>query len=236
MQQILLATDLDGTLVGNDQTLKTLNKYLLKLREEGLLRLVYATGRSLHKYKILEQEKTLLKPDALVTAVGTEVYLGEEPATDWPEVHGWDRKELLAKLDSIHGLVKQPATEQRPYKISYFLKNPNMLTVVRQCLSDMRVDILYSHELYLDILPKGINKGTSLLFLASVGEFQLGDLIACGDSANDIDMLAVSKAIVVGNANDELLEWVEQNPRHSAYLASAQYAAGILEGLQYFQH
>ena len=71
--------------------------------------------------------------------------------------------------------------------------------------------------------------------------------MACGDSGNDITMLGGrNRAIVVGNAQPDLVAWVaEQRQREqqsaagcngAARLFSAQQhrAAGILEGLESF--
>lgn len=40
---------------------------------------------------------------------------------------------------------------------------------------------------------------------------------------------------IVGNARKELLQWHQDNLEDDRYLAQAQYAAGIIEGLKYFE-
>ena len=238
MQQILLATDIDGTLVGDDDALSSLNKLLSELREKGSIKLAYVTGRSLMSYRKLKTEKDLLTPDALITAVGTEIYQNEINLFDnWPTASGWDRDSVVKILDNISGLTKQPKSEQRPFKVSFYVKdNPKVVDLVRHKLSDMYVDVLYSHQLYLDILPRDINKGSALSYLSSLWDIDNNNIIACGDSANDIDMLNVSKAIIVANTKQELLEWVTtREDSQNIYLAKQAYASGIVEGLKYFK-
>ncbi|HCF29166.1 MAG TPA: sucrose-phosphate phosphatase, partial [Cyanobacteria bacterium UBA11049] len=70
MTQFLFVTDLDNTLVGDDQALVELNRKLSQHRQEYGTKIVYATGRSPTLYRELQQEKQLLQPDALVAAVG----------------------------------------------------------------------------------------------------------------------------------------------------------------------
>jgi hydroxymethylpyrimidine pyrophosphatase-like HAD family hydrolase len=68
----LFVTDLDNTLVGDDEALKELNQQLAQHRQEYGTKIVYATGRSRSIYHDLKAEKQLLDPDALIAAVGTE--------------------------------------------------------------------------------------------------------------------------------------------------------------------
>ena len=70
----LFVTDLDNTLVGDDAALLKLNEQLANHRQRYHSKIVYATGRSLYLYRLLAEDKSLLAPDALITAVGTEMY------------------------------------------------------------------------------------------------------------------------------------------------------------------
>ncbi|NCU37814.1 sucrose-phosphate phosphatase [Candidatus Saccharibacteria bacterium] len=239
MNEILVATDLDGTLIGDDEALQKLNDYLTALREHSRLKLAYVTGRSMTLYQQLAAQKSLITPDALVTAVGTEIYWnGTETADNWPVCNNWNRLKIVQALSEIEQLATQPESEQRPFKISYFLgqNNDAILAKVKYVLEDFDVDIVYSQDLYLDILPKHINKGSALMHLAIKWDIDSKSIFACGDSGNDIDMLKVSKSIVVGNAKQELLDWA----RHSSstelpiYIAKHSFAAGILEGLAFY--
>lgn len=233
---MILATDIDMTLVGDDESLVKLNQVITRLRAEKSLKLVYVTGRSRTSFRELEQEKGLLHPDMLITAVGTEMHdLGGNHVNSWPRVDGWDRDEIQRRLDYIPELSKQPDSEQSEYKVSYYLENnPDINQRVHDTLSDLDVDIIYSMDKYLDILPRGINKGAALLHLANLWGVQETDIYTCGDSENDLALLMVGNPIVVGNANPSLRQWAMQSGNKRTYLASTDCAAGIYEGLAHF--
>lgn len=57
MTPFLFVTDLDNTLVGDDQALAELNRQLSQHRSEYGTKIVYATGRSPILYQQLRSEK-----------------------------------------------------------------------------------------------------------------------------------------------------------------------------------
>lgn len=235
MSHLLLATDLDGTLIGDDGATHRLNEIVEELRETKGLKLAYVTGRSPELFNELRKEKSLLMPDALVTAVGTEIYIDGELIDEWLHVANWDEVQIKDMLSRYSSLRLQPATEQRKFKLSYFLEdNYQLVENIRDQLRDLPVNVVYSMSLYLDILPEGVNKGSALQFLADKWGIDTANVYACGDSGNDIDMLASSNAIVVGNAKDELLRWME-NHTENTYKAKGNFASGIIEGLEHYR-
>lgn len=245
MQPFLLITDLDHTLVGLDAALEQLNQQLNHHRQAYGTQLVYSTGRSLSLYQKLATEKDLLEPDILIVSVGTEIYhQGKtEPDPVWAAKlsERWNRDQVVAVASHFSDLVPQIDSEQRPYKVSYFLAEAAAREVIprlKVMLSDRGVDaqLIYSGSRDLDILPHGANKGNAIDFIRQQLAITSDNAIACGDSGNDISMFAdrPERGIIVGNAMPELLEWHYLNPNPNRYLAKAHCAAGILEGLQHF--
>jgi sucrose-6-phosphatase len=241
----LLVTDLDHTLVGDATALMQLNQKLIADRQAGT-KLVYATGRSLTLYQQLKTAANLLDPDLLITAVGTEIYHPGQtiPATSWTAklAVGWDRAAILAITQTWPDLIPQPASEQNPFKVSFFLTPTAALTVLpsleRQLQQQgLATQLIYSSNRDLDILPAAANKGAAMTFVRQYLGFTPQQTIACGDSGNDIALFANgdAKGIIVGNAQPELLVWHQANPGGDRYLAKASYAAGILEGLKFFE-
>ena len=232
----MLATDLDKTLLGDSKALKKINKIFSGLREKNKLKLVYVTARSIESYNELILNETLLVPDALICSVGTEIYIRKSmrKMPNWPIAIDWDTEFINSHLANLPGLTKQPSTEQREYKVSYFLDNnyPS-LQEVRDILGG-QCEVIYSNTKYLDVLPKGIHKGSAIKFLADSWEIDHSNIIACGDSANDISMIEGNNAIVVGNAQMELLEWLSLSSQPKAYIATQRYANGMVEGLKHF--
>ena len=126
MAKFLFVTDLDNTLVGDDQALAQLNDRLQQHRQEYGTSIVYATGRSPVLYQELKQAKNLLDPDALVSSVGTEIYIdgSSTPDSAWSEQisSGWNRDRVLTTTIQFPDLKPQPNSEQRPLKVSFFLE------------------------------------------------------------------------------------------------------------------
>ncbi len=244
MNKFLFVSDLDHTLVGDDQALLVLSDRLQQHRQQYGTKIVYSTGRSPVLYRELQQEQNLFSPDALVLCVGTEIYLhgSNHPDTEWADIlsQGWDREKILSITEQFPELVLQSDTEQRPFKVSFFLKAelsgilPQLETELQK--SQLNIKLIYSSEIDLDILPHTSDKGQAMQFLRQKWKFAAEQTVVCGDSGNDIAMLAVGRerGIIVANAREELLQWYHQHPADYRYLAQNPYAAGIMEGLKYF--
>lgn len=245
MIPFLLVTDLDNTLVGDDAALVELNRQLDVHRREYGSQLVYSTGRSITRYLQLKTEQPLLEPDALILSVGTEVYLdgSTAPNPQWSTLlsQNWDRDLVVAIAAHFADLTAQPDSEQRPFKVSYFLTEAAAGEVIPQLdallqARGLDVQLIYSGGLDLDILPRQANKGKAMAFLRETLGISPSQTIACGDSGNDLAMFVdrPERGIIVGNAMPELLEWHYAHPNGDRYLAKASCAGGILEGLQHF--
>lgn len=245
MTRFLFVTDLDNTLVGDDEALAVLNQQLVRHRQVHGTKIVYATGRSRALYQELKEEKQLLEPDALVAAVGTEIYYPDRESPDpaWAETlsRGWDREAVSAIAGQFSALVPQPASEQRPFKISFFLEKdaalellPNLEGLFQE--RGLQVKLVYSSDRDLDVLPHCADKGLAVQFLRAKWAIASARSVVCGDSGNDIALFSAGeeRGIVVGNAQPELLRWHDANPAPHRYLAKARCAGGILEGLKYF--
>ena len=230
----LLATDLDGTLVGDDTALLQLNSQLTTLRNSGQLKLAYVTGRSLEMYNDLKKEKDLLVPDALIAAVGSEIYIDGIRQMNWPNVSHWDIEHISEVLSSYPDVRPQPPTEQRNYKLCYYFYDGNDSIAKIQADLGIEYTAIYSSNSFLDILPTGVDKASAIKQLCSIWGLPETVVIAAGDSGNDISMLTSYKGIIVGNASAELLRWQSTSSNTELYVAQACQAGGIFEGLQYF--
>lgn len=245
MKEFLFITDLDYTLVGDDQAMTKLNQRLELHRQQHGTKIVYSTGRSPFLYQKLTSEKTLLEPDILVCAVGTEIYHcgSDTPDSTWSDKlsYAWDRKRVVEISAAFTELKLQPESEQRRFKVSYFLEEKVSVDILPELESRLveegfDIQVIYSGGEDLDILPRNANKGMAMTFVREYLEIDISQTVACGDSGNDIALFAdkKEKGIIVGNARPELLTWHKDNPNPNRYLAKAKFAAGIEEGLQYF--
>jgi hypothetical protein len=246
VKPFLFVTDLDHTLVGDDRALHVLNQQLEQHRQQYGTKIVYSTGRSPTSYSQLIAEKPLLPPDILICAVGTEIYHegSDTPDSIWSQKLsvGWQRDVVATSAARFVDLTPQPDSEQRPFKVSYFLSEQAAVEVIpdlEALLEEQGLDtqVIFSGGKDLDILPRQANKGMAMSFVRQFLEFEPMRTVACGDSGNDVALFhdRPERGIIVGNARPELLQWHQANPNPNRYLALANCAGGILEGLQHFR-
>lgn len=239
----LLVTDIDGTLIEpklNNPGLKELKTYLLNRSEKMAFAL--ASGRNLDLVKKVIEEEQLPVPDFIICSVGTEIYYtnGSDYVLDkgWATFLAgrWKREDVAFRLQNIPWLKMQEEAAQNPFKISYYydIKKYN-----HQQLIDVlgrgwyKVNIIPSHGKFIDFLPKRASKGNAIKFLGHKWAIPLSNVIAAGDSGNDIDMFRSSiKAIVVGNRSAELAEY---RTTKNIYVAEKSASSGILEGLKHYK-
>lgn len=101
-------------------------------------------------------------------------------------------------------------------------------------LTGLQVDVLLSGNVYLDVLPAGVNKGSTLLRVLKKLGASVKDCIVAGDSLNDRALFEIgARGIAVGNCEPALRDIVARQPH--VYLARQSGAGGILEGLRYLR-
>jgi glucosylglycerol-phosphate synthase len=144
----------------------------------------------------------------------------------------WPGETQVASAIEPFGLERQDVPQAR--RCSYFCTpeqaaNPQL----RKVADELGCDLLYSAELYLDFLPKGVNKGSSLQALADWLELGHDQVLAAGDTLNDLSMLSASfHGVCVGQSETALLE---ATANHSRTLhASRPGCGGILEAFAHF--
>lgn len=235
----LLFTDLDGTLLGDRESLEELMG-ILKAKE-GSIGLGIATGRTLSSSIKTLREWGVAVPNIMVTCVGSEIYYGLPPVQDLAYRrhinYRWEPDRVRKLLGGVEELELQPESEQREHKISYSLdpdsgvSRAEIVRLLRR--NKLAVQVIYSHEAFLDILPLRASKGHAIRYLAMKWGLAMEDILVAGDSGNDEEMLRVSNlGVVVGNCNPEL-DVLRDDP--GVYFAERPYAGGILEGAQHFE-
>jgi sucrose-6F-phosphate phosphohydrolase len=235
-----LVTDIDGTLTGHDRGLKELNSYLSLHREEFYI--VYATGRCLEEFYEINSAGLLIDPDAAIINTGADILVKE--GRKYVSLDGWHTKiddttwdsGLAAKiLAQVPGITAQAHLSR--YKVSFFTDPAESAAAgdrVREALNGagIRAKIIISHGKFVDILPEKCDKGEAAAYLLKLKKISFKDVIAAGDSENDLDMfMKFEKGIVVSNARAELKE---QLKGRDVFFAPCNCAAGILEGLKYY--
>ncbi|WP_158259424.1 HAD-IIB family hydrolase [Hasllibacter halocynthiae] len=230
----LLVSDVDGTLTGDRAAAARFAGWRAGNGDWGF---AVATGRSLTESRAVLRRWALPEPDAFITAVGSEIHLRAEDGRLIPDEafarhldDGWDRSSLLAALGGVPGLTPQDPVEQRARKLSWF-GDAAAARAARTALDDagLRARIVHSHGNLIDVLPPNGGKARAMRWLGRRLGVPQRAILAAGDSGNDADMLsAAHRAVIVGNASEELAHLA---PRRGLHRAQAYHADGVLEGI-----
>ena len=231
---MLLATDLDGTFLAGDPEDRLSLYQTIAAHPE--IKLAYVTGRSLEAVLPLLADPTLPQPDFIIADVGATLVHGDslQPIQPLQSVVDarWPGETQVASAIEPFGLERQDVPQAR--RCSYFCTpeqaaNPQL----REIADELGCDLLYSAELYLDFLPKGVNKGSSLQALADWLELDHDQVLAAGDTLNDLSMLSASfHGVCVGQSEAALLEATRSHSR--TLHASRPGCGGILEAFAHF--
>jgi sucrose-6F-phosphate phosphohydrolase len=231
----LLVTDIDGTLVGDDAALGRFADWYG--RHRAGVTLVYATGRTRESVARLVGATAAPQPDVVISLVGTEIH--DRDGRPWPgwfeRFEGWDADHVRRELGGDDRLELQPVALQSRLKASYFA--PAMsdadLQALAAGLSRAGLDgtIVYSFDLFLDVLPVGAGKGPATRAVAETLGVSPSDVLTFGDSGNDLGLFEPGfRGTVVGNASPELRRAVDGR----AYVSSLPFADGILDGIRHW--
>lgn len=239
----LLITDIDNTLLGDDDALQQLKEIIHAHR--GHMGFGVASGRALELITDALDSNGVEQLDVVIASVGSEIYYGEDLVAD----KGWASHlrskwrptrihEALDKLGFLH--LQEEAHTQREFKISYDLDEAtdmdDALATIHDRLVKAKVaySLIFSHGTFIDILPHRASKGKAVRYLAGKWHIPLKRVATSGDSGNDRDMLIGETAgIVVGN-HDEELKSLKRSKSHRVYFAEAPCAGGIIEGLEHY--
>ena len=235
----LIVTDIDNTLLGDDNYTKDFSE-LLKNKHEKV-RFAVATGRTVDSALSVLKENNVPHPDVIISSVGSEIYYNQEgkliPAQGW-KAHisfQWDRTKIKTLLNKFDFLNYQEEDTQRAFKVSYYTEdNEKNIAIVKEELIANRIkaNVIFSHGQFLDIIPFRASKGKAIRYLAYRWNILYENILVAGDSGNDEEMLKGELlGVVVGNYSRELEE-LKGSKR--VYFSDVQYAGGIIDGIKHY--
>ncbi|GGA35846.1 HAD-IIB family hydrolase [Psychrobacillus lasiicapitis] len=231
----VLATDLDGTLVGDNTALQTLLSYY---KDSNLdIAIIYITGRHLASAISLITEENLPQPDMLITDVGTAIYtspsLNEEKLWTEKMQSDWHPQKIIQIAENFPLLKRQVLPNDN--RISFTVhQNEEMVSELEQALREENIPhkLIFSSNRDVDILPPNSGKGEALLYALQNYFHKEVQVLVAGDSGNDVEMLSLGyPSVVVGNAQREL---IDMTSHPLLYRASKHFAGGIHEAWLHF--
>ena len=232
---MILATDLDGTFLGGDEAGRRELYDWIRASPEATL--IFVTGRGIGSIRPLLEDPEIPDPDYIVADVGATVVHGHtlDPVTAvqtridsvWP-----GKERVMDALRRFDFLVYQEVPQER--RCSFLLGEERRIEEIRHVVEDdLGCDLLFSAGRYLDVLPRGVSKGSTLLQLLEHTGLDRERVLVAGDTLNDLSLFECElKGVVVGGAEDELRRRVDAIGQRG-YLASAPGGAGIIEGIRH---
>jgi len=234
---LLLATDLDGTFLGGHAEDRAQLYRVVNRRPD--VRLAFVTGRGLEAVLPLLGDPTVPLPEIIVCDVGATVVDGRtlrpiEPLQATIDARWPGEQKVASALSGIAGLVRQDVPQER--RCSYYC-DPQTLLSLRPLLdaiaADLGCEVLYSADRYLDFLPPGTNKGSTLSALVDHLGIGRGQVLVAGDTLNDLSMYQHGfRGVCVGESEPQLLA-ATTGLDHVLH-ADSPGCGGILQALEHF--
>lgn len=211
----LIALDLDGTLLTEDKRISDESKKWLRYAFDHGVKVMFSTGRGLQNAKSFWGELGLDSPMVLLN--GAEIWEGP----------GRLRKRIFLPRDTVRRLHKiavqrgqwywgysvesltnedawTPEMFERDWmKIGIGSHDVKMLAQIREELESWgTLEITRSAPINLEISVKGVNKESGVREVCEILGITMSDVIAMGDSDNDVKLLQAA-GLGVAMANSE---------------------------------
>ncbi|UJF32293.1 Cof-type HAD-IIB family hydrolase [Paenibacillus hexagrammi] len=214
----LLALDMDGTLLTEAKEISEPNKEAIHTAIEAGVTVIFSTGRGVQSALPYVEELGLESP--MVAVNGSEVW--EAPG----KLH--QRTLLSADLvEKLHGIAidldswwwayavdgvfnrdnwPDDLESHQWLKFGYYTENEPKLKKIRQTAESWGVfEITNSHPCNIELNPLGISKASGLEAVCKLLGITMSQVVAMGDSENDITMLqAAGLGVAMGNAQERV--------------------------------
>jgi len=269
-QRLLLCTDLDRTLIPNGPQAESdgARERFYRFAERPELTLAYVSGRDRALIEAAIGQYRLPMPDYVLGDVGTTIYHPDR-AGNWQRQRAWETQiaedwnglghaQLARALAHLEELQLQEQARQNDFKLSYYVPvqaDTDVLSARIEASAaalGARLRLVWSLDEeagigLLDILPRGASKHHAIEALMRHLDFNDRDTVFCGDSGNDLEVLASAvPAVLVANSPPEVQALATQQAGQAGhadrlYIArgnflgmNGNYSAGILEGVAHY--
>lgn len=215
-----VAVDIDGTITDQNRKISVNAINALRKAEDKGIPIILVTGNVLCAAKMV------------AVMVGTT---GGIVSENGGFIQTRERNLILGDIDkcktaydflkSKFQIEKTEFSDIRTSEIA--IKRTIDVKTVKDTLKDFDVQI-YDTKFAIHITDPGVNKGSSLEIVANDMRLDVGEILAIGDSENDLEFLEVAGfKVAVANADKELKEDAD-------YITKAPYGDGTAEAINKF--
>ena len=215
-----IALDVDGTITNKNRRACVSAIKAIHQAEDSGIPVIIVTGNMLCSSKMIS---TLLgTTGGLVAENGgiIETPKGRKVLGDFSKCEN-----AYNYLKSKHDVEKVDLSSHRISEIALTRKIP--VEVIKETLKDFEVKI-YDSKFAIHLTDPAVSKGSSLKMVAEDLGINVHDIIAIGDSENDMEFLEVAGfKVAVANANPELKDIAD-------YVTTSYYGDGAAEAIHKF--
>lgn len=235
----LIALDMDGTLLNEENVVTENTKRIIKQAEQQGIYVVISTGRPLATS--ISYAKELELSSYIITTNGAEIYTVEEELIEQHTINATKMEQLwhigndkklnmwLLASDAVFVQARRPNdfAAHDWLKIGYdHLDEVDKLHVMEQLKQVQDLEITNSTPENIEVNEKGINKASGLRTLCSRLEIEMNEVMAVGDSLNDFKMIKEAGiGIAMGNAQDDILNIAD-------YVTSTNREDGVAKAIE----
>ncbi|MGB8000453.1 MAG: Cof-type HAD-IIB family hydrolase [Anaerobacillus sp.] len=225
----LIALDMDGTLVNHDGDVSKENEEAVQRAKDNGIHVVLSTGRSLPFCRDIAEQ--LGHSAYLVTVNGGQIFdqelnLVESTHLDQDLVKRlWELKKKhdvyfwSSTTDGVFNTKKPFEKEIEEYnwlKFGFDIQDDDIRKVIYdEVMANEALEVTNSSPTNLEINPAGVNKAAALLKVCDWLDLSMENVMAVGDSMNDIAMIREAGfGVAMGNAQDRVKEaanWVTKD-------------------------
>lgn len=236
----LIALDMDGTLLNDDNEVPEANRLAIEKALAKDVHVILSTGRGIdrcHPYAI-----DLQLPSYIVSANGAEIWTVEKELLQRTPI----RLELIEKLYNIarqadvgiwmistEGVFRKDIpTDLENYewlKIGCYTEDQQKLDIlVKEYSKYEELELTNSLPTNIEVNAKGVSKARALKFLCEKIGITMENVLACGDSLNDIKMIQeAGVGVAMGNAQQAIKNVAD-------YVTVDNNEAGVAEAIEKF--
>ncbi len=212
----LVALDMDGTLLNGEGRISKENKRWIRRASERGVIVMIATGRGMRTIVPFVEELELSSP--IVAVNGSEVW--SSPRTMWKRTvmetrHIRELYRMALDYDTWfwgystdgpfnRGTWMDDYERKTWLKFGFQTEDERIRNEIRNALLSWgTLEITNSNPDNMEVNPAGVTKAAGIREVCRLLEIDLSQVVAVGDSMNDIDMIrAAGLGVAMGNAQD----------------------------------